>query len=53
MSGGQGEYVHKYFWQLPYDEWVGAPRGLILEGQLTYKVFQRPYSAWLAPSARR
>lgn len=39
VSGGQGEYVHKYFWQLPYDEWVGAPRGLILEGLLTYKVF--------------
>ena len=39
LSGGVGENVHKYFTQLPYDEWLGAPRGLILDGQLTYKSF--------------
>jgi hypothetical protein len=40
ISGGQGEYVHKYQWQLPPDEYLGAPRGLILDGQLTYKAFK-------------
>ncbi len=39
ISGGQGEYVHKYYWQLPDNERVGGTRGLILDGQLTYKVF--------------
>ncbi|MEP7355894.1 MAG: hypothetical protein ABI847_01480, partial [Anaerolineales bacterium] len=38
-SGGWGEYVHKYQWQLPTEEYLGAPRGLILDGQLTYKAF--------------
>ncbi len=38
-SGGWGEYIHRYQWQLPTDEYLGAPRGLILEGQLTYKAF--------------
>jgi hypothetical protein len=38
-SGGYGEYVHKYQWQLPTPEYLGAPRGLIIDGQLTYKVF--------------
>ena len=39
ISGGQGEYVHKYFWQLPDNERLGGSRALILDGQLTYKVF--------------
>lgn len=39
ISGGQGEYVHKFWWQLPYDERLGATRGLILDGGLTYKIF--------------
>ncbi len=39
ISGGLGEYVHKYQWQLPPDEYLGAVRGLILDGQLTYKAF--------------
>lgn len=39
VSGGQGEYVHKYYWQLPENERLGAQRGLILDGQLVYKVF--------------
>jgi hypothetical protein len=39
ISGGTGEYVHKYYWQLPENERVGGTRGLILNGQLTYKVF--------------
>lgn len=39
ISGGQGEYVHKYFWQLPEEERLGGARGLILDGQITYKVF--------------
>jgi hypothetical protein len=39
ISGGQGEYVHKFFWQLPEDEWLGGTRGLILDGTLTYKIF--------------
>jgi hypothetical protein len=38
-SGGQGEYVHKYQNQLPPDEYLGAPRGLIIDGKLTYKAF--------------
>jgi hypothetical protein len=38
-SGGWGEYVHKYQYQLPPDEYLGAPRGLIIDGQLTYKAF--------------
>jgi hypothetical protein len=39
LSGGQGEYVHKHDWQLPTNEQLGAIRGLILNGTLTYKVF--------------
>ena len=39
VSGGQGEYVHKFFWQLPENEWLGGSRGLILHGSLTYKIF--------------
>jgi hypothetical protein len=39
ISDGQGEYVHKFWWQLPEDEWLGGARGLILDGGLTYKIF--------------
>ncbi len=39
ISGGLGEYVHKYYWQLPDNERLGGVRGLILAGQLVYKVF--------------
>jgi hypothetical protein len=38
-SGGPGEYVHKCWWQLPDDERLGQPRGLIVEGDWTYKAF--------------
>lgn len=38
-SGGQGEYVHKFFWQLPENERLRGTRGLILNGTLTYKIF--------------
>ena len=38
-SGGPGEYVHKCWWQLPANERLGQPRGLILDGDWTYKVF--------------
>ncbi len=39
ISGGPGEYVHKCWWQLPDDERLGQPRGLILDGDWTYKAF--------------
>ena len=39
ISDGEGEYVHKCWWQLPADEWLGEPRGLILEGDWAYKTF--------------
>jgi hypothetical protein len=39
VSNGPGEYVHKYWWQLPKNEWLGGPRGLILDGDLVYKAF--------------
>ena len=39
ISGGPGEYVHKLRLQLPPEEWVGQPRALILEGEVTYKIF--------------
>jgi hypothetical protein len=39
ISGGPGEYVHKCWWQLPDNERLGQPRGLILDGDWTYKVF--------------
>ena len=39
ISGGPGEYVHKCWWQLPENERLGQPRGLILDGDWTYKVF--------------
>jgi len=38
-SGGPGEYVHKCWWQLPTNERLGQPQGLILDGDWTYKVF--------------
>jgi hypothetical protein len=38
-SGGPGEYVHKCWWQLPENERLGQIRGLILDGDWTYKVF--------------
>jgi hypothetical protein len=49
-SGGLGEYVHKYQWQLPEEEYLGAPRGLIIDGQLTYKIFSDhiPYALVLS-----
>lgn len=39
VSGGPGEYVHKCWWQLPDNERLGQPRGLILDGDWTYKAF--------------
>jgi len=39
ISGGPGEYVHKCWWQLPDDERLGQPRGLILDGDWVYKAF--------------
>ncbi len=39
VSDGPGEYIHKYWWLLPKNEWLGAPRGLILDGNLVYKAF--------------
>jgi hypothetical protein len=39
LSGGVGENVHKPFNLLPYDEWVGAPRAIIVDGLFTYKSF--------------
>jgi len=39
ISGGPGEYVHKCWWQLPDNERLGQPRGLILDGDWTYKAF--------------
>jgi len=39
ISDGWGEYVHKYDNQLPADEQLGQPRGLILEGHIVYKAF--------------
>jgi hypothetical protein len=39
VSGGPGEYVHKCWWQLPTEERLGQPRGLILNGDWTYKAF--------------
>src|ERR1700687_1483876 len=39
ISGGPGEYVHKCWWQLPDNERLGQPRGLILAGGWTYKAF--------------
>ena len=39
VSGGPGEYVHKCWWQLPDNERLGQPRGLILDGGWTYKIF--------------
>jgi hypothetical protein len=38
-SGGPGEYVHKCWWQLPTNERLGQPQGLILDGNWTYKAF--------------
>jgi len=38
-SGGPGEYVHKCWWQLPTNERLDQPQGLILDGDWTYKVF--------------
>jgi len=39
VSDGPGEYIHKYSSQLPKNERLGAPRGLILDGNLVYKAF--------------
>ena len=39
ISGGPGEYVHKGWCELPDDERLGQPRGLILDGNWTYKAF--------------
>ena len=39
FAGGQCECIHKYNWQLPPNEQLGGPDALILEGQLTYKIF--------------
>jgi hypothetical protein len=39
ISGGPGEYVHKCWWQLPENERLGQPRGLILAGDWVYKAF--------------
>ncbi len=39
ISGGPGEDVHKCWWQLPDDERLGQPRGLILDGNWVYKAF--------------
>lgn len=39
ISGGPGEYVHKCWWQLPDNERLGQPRGLILDGNWVYKAF--------------
>lgn len=39
ISDGWGEYIHKYDYQLPSDEQLGQPRGLILEGHIVYKAF--------------
>jgi hypothetical protein len=39
ISDGPGEYIHKYWWQLPQNEWLGMPRGLIVDGKLVYKAF--------------
>jgi len=39
IAGGYGEYVHKLAKQLPPDEYAGGPRGLIIDGWVTYKAF--------------
>jgi len=39
ISGGPGENVHKCTWMLPDNERLGQPRGLILDGDWMYKVF--------------
>ena len=42
------ECVHKMAWQLPQDEWLGAPDALILDGTTTYKIFGVAFGATLA-----
>jgi hypothetical protein len=38
-SDGVGENIHRPYWLLPPDEALGQPRGLIIEGDWTYKAF--------------
>lgn len=38
---GVPELVHKLKTQLPPNEWPGAPNALILDGEVTYKMFHR------------
>jgi len=44
ISQGIGEYVHKLYWQLPDDERLGQPQGLILDGDTVYKAFDLYHS---------
>ncbi len=39
LSQGVPECLHKYWWQLPPNEWPGAPNALVLDGDVTYKMF--------------
>lgn len=36
---GVPECLHKPYWTLPPNEWLGAPNALILDGDTTYKMF--------------
>ena len=49
LSKGVPECVHKLAAQLPPDEQLGAPKALILEGDVTYKIFHAnaPFGAEL------
>ncbi|MEZ4517225.1 MAG: hypothetical protein R3C44_10430 [Chloroflexota bacterium] len=35
------ECLHKPYWTLPENEWLGGPNALILDGDYTYKMFNR------------
>lgn len=39
IARGVPECLHKPFWTLPPDEWLGGPKALILDGDVTYKMF--------------
>ncbi len=49
VAGGVPECVHKHSTQLPWDEQLGGPEALILEGEYTYKMFHaaQPFGAQL------
>ncbi len=39
IARGVPECLHKPYWTLPPNEWLGAPDALILDGDITYKMF--------------